>query len=341
MSHELDFSTGKAAIAYAGDTPWHHYGKRKPDGTDWTLAQWIAAASCNYDVVRVPAYAQMPDGSFVDAGTYFNSRSDTKALLGGQTHTDRRVEVQPAEIFQFIWDIVALDPRYAMEVIGALFGGAQVWATARFTDVSGAALSIAGEQHQAFLLARTGFDGSLATHFQYTLVRGVCNNTVSAAFLDKRALFTLRHTKKLDVAEVKRRLSEMAASVDTFKAAGEALAQNVMAENEVVDLFRHLLDIPAQATSKDISTRKNNQFNQLVHAYDISRNERGGDMSAWTALQSVTRYVDHDRSGRGDDSMSPEQKRFVSSQFGSGAELKGKAMAFLMPRIKDKILIPA
>jgi hypothetical protein len=35
------------------------------------------------------------------------------------------------------------------------------------------------------------------------------------------------------------------------------------------------------------------------------------------------------------------EKQFVSAQFGSGADVKGKAMELLLPRIKDLVLIDA
>jgi hypothetical protein len=31
MAHELDFSTGQAAIAYTGRVPWHGYGEPMQD----------------------------------------------------------------------------------------------------------------------------------------------------------------------------------------------------------------------------------------------------------------------------------------------------------------------
>lgn len=335
MSHELDFSTGKAAIAYAGETPWHRHGQAKPVDVDWTLDQWIDAARVGYEVIRVPALAQRPDGSQVEMGTYFNMRSDTQAILGGQTHTDRRVEVQPREIFHFVHDFVSTDDRFQMEVMGAIRGGAQVWATARFNG----ALDVAGEAHQAFLLARTGFDGSLATHFQMTVIRAVCNNTLSAAFSDKRALITLRHTSKFDAKLAAEQLAKMAQSVGTFKAAGDALAQHVMAREEIGAFFRNVLDIPEAAKDNPelVSTRKQNQFSELVAAYRKSVSEGAAQGSGWAALQAVTRYVDHARSTRKDDGMSEGEARFVSAQFGSGDALKGKAMSLLLPRVKDLI----
>ncbi len=278
------------------------------------------------------------DGTLrVVGGAYLNRRSDTGAILGHQTHTERRCEVQPREIAHFVHDFVSTDNRFSMQVMGAIKGGAQVWATAAFNGDT----TIAGERHQAYLLARTGFDGSLATHCQMTIVRAVCNNTLSAAFADKRAFLTVRHSTRFDAKAAASQLAKMAQSVETYKAVGDALASNTMVATEVSQFFKQLLEIPFDTKADDISTRKMNQFRTLSDCYRQSVAEGAERDTAWAALQAVTRYVDHDRSSRGDDGDSEASKRFVSSQFGSGAQLKGEAMGILMPRIKDKVAVLA
>jgi len=338
MSHGLDFSRGHAAIAYQGETPWHGYGTAaKPD---WTLEQWTANAGLDYQIVRVPAGALINGQWQTIAGAWHNIRSDTAAVIGNQTFSDRRVEVQPSELIKFIWKYVETDPRFQMQVMGAIYGGAQIWATAAYNP-SGHGLTVGGDKHTAHLLARTAFDGSLATVLQTTFTRAVCRNTLSAAYADKRALVSVRHTTAFDPQVAAAQLARLAQSVTSYKAIGDALAQNQMAADDVVALFRHLLGIPPEHTSADVSTRKQNQFNALATAYSTTQDERGGEASAFTALQAVTRYVDHDRSVRGGAGTSEDTKRFLSSQFGSGDAFKGKALAFVMPRVRGKVLVPA
>lgn len=55
---------------------------------------------------------------------------------------------------------------------------------------------------------------------------------------------------------------------------------------------------------------------------------------------AITRHVDHDKSVKRNGSTE-EEKRFTSAQFGSGAAMKAKAVAFLMPRIRDKVAVDA
>ena len=63
------------------------------------------------------------------------------------------------------------------------------------------------------------------------------------------------------------------------------------------------------------------------------RNARGTRTrdDVWTALQSVTRYVDHDRTVR--NAPNETVGRFDSGTFGSGDAMKGKAMELLFPLI--------
>jgi phage/plasmid-like protein (TIGR03299 family) len=338
MAHMIDKSNGRANIAYAGATPWHGLGTAKPAGEQWSLAQWIDAAGIAWDVVRVPAFAHMPGGERIDTGAFFNVRSDTNALLGWQTHTDRRVDEHPRDIAAFVHDYVAMDERFQMEVMGAIKGGSQIWATAVFNGET----TIAGDRHRSYLLARTSYDGSLAHTFQMTTVRAVCNNTLSLAYADSKARVSVRHTQKIDKQVVAKQLAGMAKSVDQYKAIGDAMAQHTMAAKEISDFFKTLLHIPLEAKQDELTTRTLNNFNDLRNAYVTTVRDEGAPAnSAWSALQAVTRYADHDRTVRGDDNTSDAEKRFTSSQFGSGDVLKGQAMAMLMPRIKDRVLIPA
>jgi phage/plasmid-like protein (TIGR03299 family) len=338
IMHELDFSTGAAAIAYAGETPWHRYGDVWQPG--WTIDDWIRRSRINFEVVAVPAYAAAwPSGEpKLIEGCYFNRRSDTGGLLGKQTFTDQRKEVQPDTIARFVNAFVSEDARFRMEVMGAIKSGAQIWATARFAH--GQDLIVAGEAHQSFLIARTGFDGTLATHIYMTMVRAVCSNTLAAGW-DPSAMVTVRHNKMFDPKAAREQLAKLASQVDLYKAVGDALAANEMARTEVSTLFKSLLDIKLDAKKEDLSTRKANQFDAMARAYETTVHEGAERGKAWAALQAVTRYVDHDRTSRGGNGESEGEKRFASAQFGTGDALKGRAMALLLPRIKDKVAISA
>jgi hypothetical protein len=150
------------------------------------------------------------------------------------------------------------------------------------------------------------------------------------------------HRSKFDAAKVGKELAALAQGFAEYKKIGDALALDTMAVEQVSEFFKTLLDIPFDAKKEDVSTVKLNQFSALNQAYRTTVAERNGKSGdAWTALQAVTRFVDHDRTARVGDNGSKDAARFASAQFGSGADLKEQAMQLLLPRIKDKVLLAA
>ena len=107
-----------------------------------------------------------------------------------------------------------------------------------------------------------------------------------------------------------------------------AMASHDMTQRQVSDVFKQLLAIPFDAVSEDISAKKMNVFLALVNSYQETVAEGTQAGTAWTVLNAVTRYVDHNRTTRG--GASPLEARFLSAQFGSGAALKAQAHKLLL-----------
>jgi phage/plasmid-like protein (TIGR03299 family) len=187
----------------------------------------------------------------------------------------------------------------------------------------------------------TTFDGSGATKNQGSMTRTVCQKTLRVSHADKRALVTTRHNTAFNAKKVGEELATLAKGFADYKAIGDAMAQTEMAAAEVSEFFKTLLDIPFDAKKDDVSTRKLNQFADLNRAYRTTSTETDAG-TVWTALNAITRYVDHDRSARTDGgTVTEDHARFASAQFGSGDTMKGKAMELLLPRVKDRVLIAA
>jgi phage/plasmid-like protein (TIGR03299 family) len=177
----------------------------------------------------------------------------------------------------------------------------------------------------------TTFDGSGATINQGTMTRTVCNNTLKVALSDKRAVIKTRHTTKFNAQQVGRELAQIAKGFEQYKIMGEAMAKTHMAKDEVANFFKSCLGIPFDAKKEDVSTRKMNQFEELNQAYIKTLLEGTEPETAWSALNAVTRYVDHDKSARQGDA-GIEQSRFHSAQFGTGAAMKARAVELLTDR---------
>lgn len=334
MAHQLDFTGNRANIAFIGSRRdvWHRLGTEMQAGQ--SIEAWSKAAGLDWHARKVPSYADVstngtPDFQLVPGWNHI-VRSDNNAPLGYVSEAGYKL-VQPAEVLDWFQRYIAVDDRFELDVAGSLRGGGRIWATARYNGE----ISVGGDAHRARVLMCTGFDGTLATTNSMTMTRVVCNNTLTAALCDKRALIKTSHAARFDAAAVGRELSGLAQSVETFKAIGDAMAAVELSVDDTRKLFKKILAIPFDAKPDEVSTRKMNQFHALSGAYSQTVAEGTERGKVWTALNAVTRYVDHERSSRNGDSE--ESGRFDSAQFGSGANLKAIAWNMLVPMVKDRV----
>jgi phage/plasmid-like protein (TIGR03299 family) len=331
MSANLDYSNGRVNFAFTGDRAdiWHHEGNQMQAGQ--SINDWIETAGLAFKAIRTPAFTQLPDGSMkaIPDWTYL-TRSDTLTQLG-YVSTAGYKEVQPDEPVHCLAQYTGIDDRFQLETAGSLNGGKRVWAAATFQDgfVAG------GAEHKARLLCTTSFDGTSATWFKCIVTKVVCQNTLEGALAEKSAAFRVFHSVKFDRVAAGKQLAKIAAGFAKYRVMADAMALVHFSETETDILFKKLLEIPQEAASEDISTRKLNQFRALADAYKATVDEGTETGTVWTALNAVTRYVDHNRASRGGDSAS--SARFDSSLFGSGAAMKADAWNLLAPLVRDRV----
>ena len=342
MAHNIDTSTGRAAIAFQGSRNdiWHRLGQEAQP--DWTAAQWAAAAGLDWQAVKVPALADLTNltnlelkaGAFIHVpdfrkveGDRYVVRSDNGHVLGHVS--DRYQPVQPSEVLDWFQRYIKIDSRFRLDVAGALKQGEIIWATATYNGD----IDVAGDKHTARLLMTTTFDGTGSTINRATMTRVVCNNTLDCALADKqKSLVRTRHSTRFDAAKVGAELATIAQGFASYRAMGEAMASHAMTAGDIGRCFKAILEIPFDAKPDEVSTRKKNQYSELSQAFTATRHERGESLgsggTAWTALNAVTRYIDHERGTRNDNG-NPHEARFVAAQFGSGAQMKAKAIQVL------------
>ncbi len=333
MAHNIDMTNNRANMAFMGSRAdiWHRLGQAMTPGM--TIEQWAAAAGLNWSAVKVPLWANVAGLSLKDsAGQPLRGiklpqialvRSDNAAPLG--IASDIYQPHQPAQVLEWFQRYIGVDDRFELDTAGSLKGGAIIWAQARFNGE----LKIAGEAHRARLLMTTTFDGTGSTINKATMTRVVCNNTLDAAVADRgKSVVRTRHNTRFDAGKVGRELARIAEGFEAYKGMAEAMAGTEMSIGDTSVFFKAVLDIPFDASESDISGRKLNQFRALNGAYQQTLREGTAPKTAWTALNAVTRYVDHDRTTRG--GASADEARVLSSSFGSGAALKAKAVQLLM-----------
>lgn len=336
MTANLDTTLGFVALAFTGPRSkiWHKTGnsideKAKELGRPLTVAEIFALGGVDFTVRKVPlefVNPADPNGAFAAYPDRFaNVRIDTGAALG--IVSDRYQNVQPQQIRDEFANLISADERFQMTTVGSLDQGRRIFAQAVFNGEQ----TVAGDRHRAKLLMSTSFDTASRTRYRGCFERVVCENTIEVALGEYAPEVAISHGTKFDAEKARKQLGKIAQGFANFKVMGDALAQRTMTADELSNFLRDVLDIPRDAKKEDVSTRKQNQRQAIIDAMLVSANERGLDsyskIDAFTALQGITRYVDHDRDDGDTDAR----------LFGSGNSLKLKAQSLLLPFVFDDI----
>ena len=319
MSHDLDSSTGKPAMAYVAEAPWHGLREKLPP--DRSIDDWVRAARLDWKIQMLPVRYHFEGRERVMPERFVLTRDDTGTALS-VVSADYRV-VQPSEVLEFYRELVK-DRHYTLETAGALDGGRKVWALAR----TGLVAHVAGNEADelgAYVLLATSCDKSIATTATFTSIRVVCQNTLGFAFDDmktrQRRHIKVDHTRKFDAACVKDSLGLIDKAWTDFMSRVNPMAVFGLSEEAAQNYFESIFvgDDDARA-GKSSSNAKSREINQIISLY---RSAKGQDLATakgtlWGALNAVTHYTDHIRSSRSGE-------RIDSAWFGSSANLKETA----------------
>jgi phage/plasmid-like protein (TIGR03299 family) len=328
MAHELSaVSTGSGATIVCIGDAWH--GLQNPFTGD--EKQDLAQAGLDFECIKLPIYALRPgaevgkiaiaaDDLIRVEGRWSNARSDTLASLG--IAADGYKVHQPSDLHAMIKKYFA---SLELSSMGSLKGGKEIWVAARYPDAT-----VGGMKHHQYALLTTSFDTTQASRLQPTSTNVVCNNTMRAAWAGADCMVKWNHSQAWNPDQVAAELARVLEGHAKYKVIGDALASVQVNDLQVRDLFKALVGIDPAAKKEDIATRTLNNYSQLWQDFFTSAHERNGDQSAFTALNAVTRYVDHSKTVRNGDRMS-------SATFGAGDRFKGEAMALLMPLIADRV----
>jgi phage/plasmid-like protein (TIGR03299 family) len=311
MAHEIDTSNNRQNMAFVGQTPWHGLGSQLPAGAD--IETWRTAAGLAWDVAETEVL-------FLDRGET-RPFPDTKILLRSDTRAPLSVvskwynTVQPGEVLGFFDDLVKAG-GFELETAGALRGGKRIWALAR---VGEEAKIVDGDMIKPYLLLATSYDASMCTTAQFTSVRVVCNNTLSAAIGNGEQKVKIPHLSKFDAKAVRNQLTIAVSSWDDFLIQARRMAATPLdaqaADAYLMDVFK----VDVETLEAPEKTRKSKAYKRILELFDGSAvgSEIVGQ-SLWGAVNAVTEYVDHDRGKQRETALD-------AAWFGEGANLKDRA----------------
>jgi len=308
--HEIDFTTGRPAIAYTGKKPWHGFGE--PMNEDIPLEEWRVAAGLDWKVLRRNVHFTTQQGATDYPTRKVLIRSDNEAPLS--VVSNRFKVVQPKQIIEFFRSVIK-ENGFKMSTAGALKGGKRVWAMADCAKD----FSIGEDRVGAHLLLATAYDGTFSTTAQFTSIRVVCNNTLGFS-LDRGSeggIVKIPHTQDFNSWDVKAELG-FDSSWSNFRNNVLSLCAHKVTKREAVEYFMTVLGVTEAeaADGKQLSNVK-----KLIELYESGPGSKlpSSQNTLWGALNAVTFLTDHCRAAKNTGN------RFDSASFGGGAVLKREA----------------
>jgi phage/plasmid-like protein (TIGR03299 family) len=183
---------------------------------------------------------------------------------------------------------------------------------------------------EGYALISTSNDGTMATRIGFTSVRVVCNNTLTIALRDGKSHIKVSHATTFDPDKVIIDLGMVHQSFGDFKVKAGKLSQRKVSSKQALKILVDLFEEKGADENK-ISTRNMGIITGVFNKWDgngIGADLASANHTAWGLLNAITEYSDHDY-GRN------ANNRFKASQFGATAQLKEKALAYILEVTED------
>ena len=281
MAHMIDTTTGTAAIAFAGQKPWHGLGQELTPGA--SIETWTREAGLAYTVLESPVLFKTEAASEPEEfkGRKVLHRSDTGGALA--VVSDGYRVVQPADVMAFFGKLVDIG-GFELETAGVLSHGRRVWALAK---VNQGADVVEGDTVRPYVLLGTSYDGTMATVAKFTSVRVVCHNTITAALGSGEAVRVL-HSERFDADRVRQDLGIVAGAWDRFLIQSRQLAGQSLSTEQADQFVRALLE-PYKTPGVPVEqSRAYRRVLELFNGRGIGSDIPGVMGTRWGMLNAVT-----------------------------------------------------
>ena len=327
MAHQLDFTKGKAAIAYTGETPWHKYGTQFKKG--FTSEEALEAAGLDYEV----ELQELSTPNVVCESHKAIVRTDTQSVLGvvGNNYEP----LQNKDAFRF-FDALVKDKTALYETAGALKGGRQIWLLAK---IQGQIDIIKNDPINKYFLLTNSHDGLRAVAGRVTPIRVVCDNTLTAA-ISRKVKEEIRIVHRGNVADRLEFAGELLAKVgayyDELSEVYRKFAKTSMKDKQMrtyiaealrpyggVKTEEEALEIAKLQEDEGMSVRLQTEVQNVMNLVEAGRGTdiKGVRGTLWGTYNAITEYVDHHKTPRSGD-----EGRVQYIGFGTGKMVKDAAL---------------
>ncbi len=329
MSHDLMKNT----MAYVGEVPWRGLGREVPMGVG--SAEMIEAAGLNWDVRLRPAagarvvrtreprgseQADTTDGRVEVYNRYEVFRpalEDESSEVSFAIVGPRYTPLQNREAFSFFDRLIhAGNAQY--ETAGALGDGERVWVMAKVRDT----VPILGDDEvKPYVLLSHTHNGRSSIRVMPTMVRVVCQNTLSWALEDRKAGVRIRHSSRAserldeEAARINFAFQEIDRAIELFRRMATIAVTQTMLTSFLEGLW------PRTPRQKEQKTHPKN-WDEIQSVYETRPDLQVAPAlgTLWGLYNAVTYHVDYQNV----KNETPDA-RLERAWFGSGDELKRHA----------------
>ncbi len=309
---------GSYSMAWTGETPWHGLGKQVP--ADLTPEQIMKEANLDWEVEKVPAYADITVGKKVERVAVGRSalvrKTDGKVL---DVVGDDWNPLQNADAFQFFNDFIAAGDM-SMHTAGSIQDGRRVFALAKVNESFEA---VKGDRVDSYLLLSNPHLYGKTIDIQFTPIRVVCWNTLSMALQGSdRNRVAVSHRTEFNGDSVKEMLGIAKEKLQTYKEASQYLSSKRLLNETATEYFSRVFG--TKMTKKEEKASEPSRNARI--ALDMLQQQPGAQFaegSMWQGFNSATFVIDH-IIGRNNDN------RMNSAWFGWGRTKKIEAMKIAM-----------
>ena len=332
MSHELDFSNGKPAMAYIGFEPWHGFGREMTAEAD--TETWKKEAGMDWEAKSAPVEFATENKLelFPDRQVLYRSDNGTPLSIV----SNKFKVVQPGMMIDFFGNLIEKH-GFTMETAGCLFGGRMFWALAK----TGNDFDLAGNDTIApYAMIVSSVDGEMSTAVHLTTIRVVCWNTLSMAIgkTGKNAIVTVPHNKIFHPGEAQIKAGLVEDTWGTFVENANILTGIKIDRDTALDII--VKNMKSEWKDANGDEMKNAEIEEASYAIrrimslytneSIGNNLLSSKGTAWGLVNAVTQYCDHD-AGRVNTDRS---RTFVRAYLGDRAKLKIKVANSLLELAK-------
>lgn len=326
MSHEIEIKNGVARMMYVGETPWHGLGQRVE--TEVTSAAAIRLAGLDWECEKQPIY--LSGTAMVDnipvlgkqvPGRQAVVRKEDKSILG--VVSDQYRIIQNSECFDFMDEVVG-SGQAVYHTAGSLFGGRIVFVTIKLPGQA----KVGDDLIDKYILMHTSHDGTLSLSVRWTPVRVVCANTAEFALRNCSNVLNIRHASNYaqKIEEARKVLQLTEHYYDVMEKEFNKMLDTQITEEEMDSFVNELFPVEE---GKEVSTQTANK-RMLVKQLAVKGTGNAAVAGTrWAAYNALTEYTDHYTTPRIRNEEYANEARMNSLCFGSGYDLKKKALQLL------------